>query len=422
MAKGNRKTWEVWLDAPTLAPKQRVGSLYQNLVKTVVPATFAYSADWLQAPIKFALDPRLELYKGEQTPEVDFPAFGVFMDSAPDRWGRLLMERRELLNAKQQGRVPRTLQETDFLLGVSDEVRMGALRFCEDEKTQFVSQDTLAAPPVTSLAELSEIARRIDEPGIEKLPEYQKWLQMLISPGSSLGGARPKANFREGDGALWIAKFPSMSDTYDVGAWEFVTRKLAERCEIKVPDASLAKFNSNYHTYCSKRFDRVKGAHGLERRMYVSAMTLLERRDGQDDGSYLHLIQAIEDHGAQDHVDSDLEQLFRRVVFNVLIGNRDDHLRNHGFLREPTGWRLSEAFDMNPSTTKVGHALTLDGQSNAPDVNLVLKTAQYYRLKDAQAQSIFDDIKAELSHWKDVAHKHGLSSSEIERMTAVIQA
>ena len=422
MFKATRKTWEVWLDAPALEPKLRVGSLFQNLVKTVVPAKFAYSAAWLQSPTKFALDPRLDLYAGEHTPEVDFPAFGIFMDSAPDRWGRVLMERRELMNAQRDGRAARTLQETDFLLGVSDEVRMGALRFCEDAQQKFVSHDSLAAPPVTSLAELSAIARRIEEPGIEELPEYEKWLQTLISPGSSLGGARPKANFREADGALWIAKFPAVNDTYDVGAWEFVTRELARRCQIKVPEASIARLNSDYHTYCSKRFDRVSGANGQERRMYTSAMTLLERRDGQEGGSYLHLVQAIEDHGAQGHVNPDLEQLFRRVLYNVLIGNRDDHLRNHGFLREATGWSLSEAFDMNPSTTKPGHALTLDGTSNEPDVNRVLKTAEYYRLTAARAREILKEIQIELANWQDVAQKQGLSSLEIKRMTAVIQA
>lgn len=420
MPKNNRRIWSVWLDAPELGPMALVGRLFQNLTKTSAPASFAYDSDWLQSTNKFALDPRLELYAGEQAPLVDFPAFGVFMDSAPDRWGRVLMERRELLAAEKERRDARNLQETDFLLGVSDEVRMGALCFREDAGLPFVAQDDLAAPPVTSLGELAHIARRIEEPGSEKLPEYEKWLAMLIAPGTSLGGARPKANFREADGSLWIAKFPAKDDRYDVGAWEHVTRELARRCGIQVPEARTAVLGSDHHTYCARRFDRVAGGQG--RRMYCSAMTLLERQDGMKDGSYLDLVQAIEDFGAQGHVAEDLAQLFRRAVFNVLIGNRDDHLRNHGFLREPTGWRLSDAFDVNPNTSKHEHALTLDGKSAEPDVLRVVATAEHYRLAAADARRILADIRNELSSWRDVAQAHGLCAPEIKRMTAVIQA
>jgi serine/threonine-protein kinase HipA len=419
MSNNNRRSWDAWLDAPELETTTRVGQLFQNLARTSVPATFAYDPAWLQSATKFALDPRLDLYAGEQTPEVNFPAFGIFMDSAPDRWGRVLMERRELLDAEKQNRDARTLQETDFLLGVSDEVRMGALRFREAFDQPFVAHDELSAPPVTSLHELAAIARRIEEPGSEKLLEYEKWLAMLIAPGSSLGGARPKANFRQADGTLWIAKFPAKEDRYDVGAWELVTRELARRCGIQVPDATMAALASDHHTYCAKRFDRRAG--GQARRMYCSAMTLLERRDGMDGASYLDLVQTIEDHGAQSHVASDLEQLFRRVVFNVLIGNRDDHLRNHGFLREPTGWRLSQAFDMNPSTAKSEHALTLDGVSREPDIQRVLNTAEYYRLTAAEANRILAHIRKELAQWREVAQAHQRSSLEIKRMTAVIQ-
>ena len=291
-SKPTRQVWEVWLDAPELEPAVRVGHLHQNLAKTAVPAAFTYEPSWLQGSSKFMLDPRLELYAGEHNPPVDFPAFGVFMDSAPDRWGRVLMERREALSAEQESRAPRTLQETDFLLGVSDVVRMGALRFRLEEGTPYVSDDALAAPPVTSLGELSQIARRIEEHGAQSLPEYAKWLAMLVAPGTSLGGARPKANFTQVGNTLWIAKFPAKNDRYDVGAWEFVAHGLAQRCGIIVPTARLERFDNGFSTYCSQRFDRLAGG---ARRMYVSAMTLLERRDGQPDASYLHLAQAIED-------------------------------------------------------------------------------------------------------------------------------
>lgn len=416
---GNRRVWEVWLDAAELEPAVLVGRLYQNLVKTAVPASFAYEPAWLKSDTKFMLDPRLELYAGEQNPLVNFPAFGIFMDSAPDRWGRVLMERRELVKAEQEGRAARTLQEIDFLLGVSDVVRMGALRFRLQEGGPYVSDDELAAPPVTSLGELAQIARRIEEPGAEKLPEYTKWLAMLVAPGTSLGGARPKANFRDPDGGLWIAKFPAKDDRYDVGAWEFVARELGHRCGIKVPDAHIECFNHDYRTYCSRRFDRTdQGA----RRMYTSAMTLLERRDGGANASYLDLVQAIEDFGSRHYIEEDLHQLFRRAVFNVLIGNRDDHLRNHGFLRDATGWRLAPAFDVNPNPSKQEHSLTLDGKSAAPEVERLLHTADLYRLKAAQAQSILTEVRAGLSDWRRVAEAKGIPNMEATRMSAVITA
>ena len=417
-----REVWEVWLDAAELEPTCLVGRLYQNLVKTAVPASFAYESAWLQGDTKFMLDPRLELYAGEQNPQVDFPAFGIFMDSAPDRWGRVLMERRELLRAEQERRAPRTLQETDFLLGVSDVVRMGALRFRVKADSPYVSDDELAAPPVTSLGELAEMARRIEEPGAEKLPEYAKWLAMLVAPGTSLGGARPKANFTQTDGSLWIAKFPAADDRYDAGGWEFVTHELAQRCGIWVPAARLTRFNSDHSTYCAQRFDRQMGESGPTRRMYTSAMTLLQRRDGESGASYLDLAQAIEDFGARHHIEVDLHQLFRRVLFNVLVGNRDDHLRNHGFIREATGWRLSPAFDVNPSSTRQEHGLTLDGKSSAPEVERVVATAELYRLTTAQANDILSQLRKALADWRQVAEAHGLRGIDIARMSAVIQA
>lgn len=417
-----RDAWEVWLDAAELVAPCRVGTLFQNLVKTAVPASFSYDDAWLQSDAKFMLDPRLALYSGEQNPAVEVPAFGIFMDSAPDRWGRVLMERRELLQAEQERRAPHTLQETDFLLGVSDVVRMGALRFRRQADAAYVADEELAAPPVTSLAELAHIARRIEEPGAEQLPEYAKWLAMLVAPGTSLGGARPKANFTQSDGTLWIAKFPARDDRYDVGGWEGLTRELAERCGIWVPAAQRARFNSDHSTYCAQRFDRDVLDGGTTRRMYCSAMTLLERRDGEGGASYLDLAQAIEDFGARHHIAEDLHQLFRRVLFNVLVGNRDDHLRNHGFLRTPTGWRLSPAFDVNPNPAKHEHALTLDGKSATPEVERAMATAELYRLRSAQARNLLAEVRAVLSDWKRVAQSQGLLGIDITRMSAVIQA
>lgn len=423
MATQQRKTWEVLLDATELQPLTRVGWLYQHLARTATPASFEYDQAWLRGLDLFRLDPRLELWRGAQHPAADSPAFGIFMDSAPDRWGRVLMERREAAAADREGRPMRTLREVDFLLGVHDEARMGALRFRADEHSPFVDHQQSAAPPVTSLPELAHISGRVEEPGAEKLPEYEQWLAMLVAPGSSLGGARPKANFRETDRSLWLAKFPAKDDRYDIGAWEFVAHQLAGNAGVTMPAARLEPLGGNFRTYCSCRFDRTVASSGGEsRRMYASAMTLLGRRDGEEGASYLDLAQFIMDEGAGKHVAEDLEQLFRRLVFNILIGNRDDHLRNHGFIREPSGWRLSPAFDINPSPFKAEHALTIDGARAEPDIGRALGTAELYRLSASQASGIEKEVRSALSHWRSVVESLGLGRPEVQRMETVIQA
>ena len=411
-----RLDYEVHLDAPELGVMQRVGTLYCDSARTDLPARFEYAADWLASDARFMLDPRLELYRGEQYPADKAPAFGVFMDSAPDRWGRVLMERREAVTAEREGRKMRTFQETDYLLGVYDQTRMGGLRFCRTGGP-FLDDSKYAAPPVAQLKELAYISSRVEEPGVEKLPEYEKWLAMLIAPGTSLGGARPKANFTDDNGGLWIAKFPAREDTYDVGAWEYLLHRLARNAGITLPESRLESLSDRYRTFCASRFDRTDGG----RRMYASAMTLLERQDGQAGASYLDLVEYISDHGARGHIDEDLAQLFRRVVFNILVGNRDDHLRNHGFIREPSGWRLSPAFDMNPNTAKHEHALAIDTHSALPRVATALETAELYRLSKAQADRIVADVRAAVAQWRHEADKLSLPSFEVKRMETIIQ-
>lgn len=413
-----REAYDVFLSAAHLGIEARVGCLRRDTLRTELAATFEYDPDWLKTGNCFMLDPRLELWAGEQHPEVDMPTFGVFMDSAPDRWGRVLLERREAALADREGRKMKQLQEVDFLLGVHDLTRMGALRFRKSPDGPFLDNHPQAAPPVTSLAELAHISRRIEEPGVENLPEYEKWLAMLIAPGTSLGGARPKANFTESDGSLWFAKFPAHDDRYDVGAWEFVTHVLADKADIRVPPSRLAKLGERYHTFCVKRFDRTDSS----RVMFASAMTLLERKDGEPGGSYLDLVEFIEDQGAQNHIDSDLEQLFRRVVFNVLVGNRDDHLRNHGFIRAATGWRLSPAYDMNPNPNKASHALTLDGNIAEPSVKAAVTCADMYRLTSARANQLVNEIQGVIKEWRNEAKRHDLSRLEMQRMETVFQA
>ena len=420
MAKAGRPprdAFEVLLDASELGALQKVGTLYRSGSRTDVPASFEYTSEWRKSERAFMLDPRLELWQGEQYPPARAATFGVFMDSAPDRWGRVLMERREAAAARREGRKVNNLQELDFLLGVHDLTRMGALRL-RRPGGPFLDDSTNAAPPVTGLRELADISQRIEESGVERLPEYEKWLAALIAPGSSLGGARPKACFTESDGRIWIAKFPARDDRYDVGAWEYLVHQLARSADIWVPESRPAFLTPPYRAFCVVRFDR----KGKSRRMYASAMTLLEREDGATNAGYLDIAEFIVNHGAQGYIGADLEQLFRRVAFNVLIGNRDDHLRNHGFIREPSGWRLSPAFDMNPNPNKIEHALTLDGSSAEPSIDLVLSTSALYRLDTSEAARIVDQITTVVATWRTQADQLKLPREEIERMETVFRA
>ena len=418
MAKSDqtRETFEVFLDASDLGGLQKVGTLYRSGARTALPVSFEYDSEWRRGSQAFMLDPRLELWEGQQYPPARSRAFGIFMDSAPDRWGRVLMERREASTALREGRKMRNLQELDYLLGVHDLTRTGALRFRRPGGA-FLDDSINAAPPFTSLKELAAISQRIGESGVEDLPEYEFWLSTLMAPGSSLGGARPKASFTDDEQRIWIAKFPAKDDRYDVGKWEYLVHELARSAGIQVPPSRQAFLTPEYSTFCVERFDRDLKS----RRMYASAMTLLECQDGDTGVGYLDIAEFITDQGAQGHIGEDLKQLFCRVVFNVLIGYRDDHLRNHGFVREPTGWRLSPAFDMNPNPYKSVHALTFDCVTPGPSLPLVLGTAALYRLDLPEAKDIVEALTTVVSTWRNKASDLGLSRMEIQRMENVFQ-
>ncbi len=410
----SRDLVEVFLDTEEFDGPRRVGRLMRSLVRSDFPASFEYDPDWLDDDAVFMLDPRLELWPGEHHPPDHAATFGVFRDSTPDRWGRTLIERREALNAEKEGRKARRLQEFDFLLGVHDLTRMGALRLCRPGGP-FLDDSRDAAPPVSTLSELARISRKVEEIGAEQLPEHEKWLATLIAPGSSLGGARPKACFTESDGKIWIAKFPARDDRYDVGAWEGLTHMLAGASGINVPPAKVLSLTPSYSTFCVERFDRT----GTGRRMYASAMTQLEYQDSEAGGSYIELAEFLSDHGAKGRIEEDLEQLYRRVVFNILTGNRDDHLRNHGFIRETTGWRLSPAFDVNPNPTKSHHAIAIDELSPEPSVATALKTAPYYRLDAQAAAKIVEEIREAVARWRSLAAAQGLPPTEIRHMEPI---
>ncbi len=412
-SRAERDSVDVVLDAEELAPTMKVGTLRFSRERTDLPPSFEYDPAWLEGDACFQLDPRLELFAGAQHPPAKAVSFGVLQDASPDRWGRVLMERREGVLARREGRRARRLGEMDFLLGVHDLARSGALRFQSKPGGSYLDDSReLAAPPVTSLRELAHVSQKLEEPGADDSPELERWLSTLVTPGTSLGGARPKASFSETDGSLWLGKFPSREDRYDVGAWEFVVHQLAREAEVDVPRARLEKLTARYGTFCVARFDRLGG----RRRLFASAMTLLERRDGDDGASYLDLAELIANQGAAGHIEQDLAQLFRRVVFNVLVSNRDDHLRNHGFLRTRSGWRLAPAFDMNPSLEKHEHALTLDEASAEPRLDTVLETAEFYRLTSTRARRVISQVRAVVSGWRAKAQAVGLPRAEVQRM------
>lgn len=414
MKQNQTKIW-VYADWEFLEETRLMGLLTSQRMRGKEIFSFEYAEKWMnqQNPILF-LDPHLGFYKGKQYLLEEKNNFGIFLDSSPDRWGRLLMRRREAWQAQQEGRDERTLFESDFLLGVFDGHRMGGVRFKLCEDGPFMNdQKKMATPPWTSLRELAYASLQLEGDDAMNDPEYAQWLNVLIDPGSSLGGARPKASVIDDNGHLWIAKFPSSRDDKNAGAWEMVLHELAKACGIHVPEARLQKFSGKHHTFLSKRFDRTDEQKRIH---FASAMTLLGLQDGADhvEGvGYLDLVGFIMQRSPESK--EDLEQLWRRMAFNILVSNTDDHLRNHGFMLTPLGWRLSPAYDMNPNEMGNGLTLNISENSNELDLTLAVETAQLYQLKSNKAESILKEMIDEISNWRAVAKKFGISNSEIEQ-------
>ncbi len=404
----------VYADWDFLADAQLMGFLTAQRIRGKEVFSFEYVESWVNGenPILF-IDPNLGFYRGKQFLPEEKNNFGIFLDSSPDRWGRLLMRRRESWQAKVEGREEKTLFESDYLLGVFDGHRMGGIRFKLSEDGPFVNnQNKMATPPWTSLRELEYASLQLERDDAMNDPDYSHWLNVLIDPGSSLGGARPKASVIDENGYLWIAKFPSSRDEKNVGAWEMVLHELANACGIQVSEARILKFSGRHHTFLSKRFDRTNERKRIH---FASAMTLLGLEDGADYSEgvgYLDLVGFIMQHCFT--VNEDLEQLWRRLVFNILVSNTDDHLRNHGFILTNRGWTLSPAYDMNPNEMGTGLTLNISENNNMLDLSLALETAHFYHLKYDQAERILRDMSQQISKWRDYAKKLGISHSEIE--------
>ena len=388
----------VVLDAEDLGPARRVGTLTRwPGTGERRPVSFAYDESWLRDPDAFAIDPRTQLFAGDQQLGTDVlpPAL---LDTTPDAWGQMLLARES----------HRLLGSWETLVAISDETRMGALRLADPAGGPFVHDGDPPVPPMVSLRQLQDLARWIEDNPDAEIDDRR--LRDLVVPGSSLGGARPKANIRALDGRLWIAKFPSREDRrLDIGAWESIYAELAGRAGVIVPPHRLEAVNGpgRGRTYLARRFDRTDSG----RRLFVSAMTLTDHRDGEE-ASYPDIVAAIERYGAPYAIADDLAQLFRRLLFNVVAGNRDDHLRNHGFLREPTGWRLAPAFDMNPARAAHRHSISLDGRTDDQSVGAAFATHRLYRLTERAATQVLAEIVAAVAGWDAVAEAAGLGTRE----------
>lgn len=409
---------DIWVYADwkgMISPKC-IGILSAQQAKGRKAFSFSYDVDWISSQEQLLLDPDIAWFRGQQYPDGK-ENFGVFLDSMPDTWGRTLMKRRAAINAKEQGQPAPVLYDIDFLLGVHDLSRMGALRFKREPLGDFLDNDPISpTPPWTNIRELQYGAKLIESN--DDTAEVRKWLAMLMAPGSSLGGARPKANILDEYGHPWIAKFPSRNDTINKGAWEYLAYLLAIGAGIEMAESKLEHVAGPYHTFFTKRFDRDK----LDRIHFASAMTMTGKNEAlirDETPSYLDIVEFIQFSGTQ--LEKDLHQLWRRLVFNILISNTDDHLRNHGFILTVNGWRLSPAFDINPSIEKDGLALNIDMDNNALDIDIAKSVGAYFRIEKKEMYIIVDEVKSVISGWKKIATDIGIPRSEQTLMAAAFK-
>lgn len=390
-----------------------VGRLWGRVRRERESATFEYDPSWLENPARFSLEPALQLGPGPFHTPGDLPMFGAIGDSAPDRWGRVLMRRMERRRAEREKATPRTLREIDYLLLVDDEARQGAMRFAEREGGPFVrDEEAKRIPPIMGLPKLLSASERFIE---EK--DTDEDLRLLIAPGSSLGGARPKASVRDKDGQLAIAKFPRKDDEIATVVWERVAFALAEKAGIVIPPVRLEEV-AKKPVLLLRRFDR----EGVRRIPFLSAMSMLGAKD-QEPRSYLEMVDALRQHGASPK--EDIEALWRRLVFNILISNTDDHLRNHGFLYEgQAGWRLSPAYDLNPMPIdlkpRVLSTMITEDDSTA-SLHLAMEVAGYFDLNVSTAKTIAAEVAQSVSSWRKEATRQGLSKTEIDRMASAFE-
>jgi serine/threonine-protein kinase HipA len=393
----NTKT-DIWVYAHWLGmPEPKcIGLLTAQQAKGRKAFSFTYDQTWLNSTEQFLLDPDIAWYTGAQYPN-EKENFGIFLDSMPDTWGRTLMKRRAALVGKENGVTANTLYDIDFLLGVFDESRMGALRFKLSIDGAFLDDNNnYPTPPWTSIRELQQAVVALESDKEQK--DIKKWLAILMAPGSSLGGARPKANVLDEKGNLWIAKFPSRNDIINKAAWEFLAYRLARNCGIEIAESTIEKIAGKHHTFFTKRFDRKK----KERIHFASAMTMT---GNNEDTLKTKQVSYLD-------IKADLHELWKRIVFNIAISNTDDHLRNHGFILTAKGWKLSPAYDLNPSIDKDELAINIDADDNALDYELAKSVGKYFQLNEIEMNIIIKKIKSAVRKWQEIAIEIGISRTE----------
>ena len=403
-----------WLDEPML-----VGELGYESLRGSDSYSFKYDNDWLRQYGSLYLSADINNYPGQQYTQPDRDIFGCFNDALPDRWGRLLLNRREQILATEEKRPVRKLSSFDYLIGIDDYSRMGGFRFKEEQDGEYINcEKSLRIPPLTDIRALVAASMEIEKSEeLNQLPE-KKWLLQLVHPGTSLGGARPKAGVMNDEGRICVAKFPSRNDDYDVGLWEHLSHLLAKEAGVEAAKTSVIETGKKYHALLSKRFDRtVEG----RRKHFASAMTLLGLTDGCDAKSgngYLDIVDFILQNCCD--VEQNLRQLYRRVAFNIAIGNSDDHFRNHGFLLTPRGWTLSPAYDLNPTINEY-QALLINSTTNHADLCVLLDSSEEYMIGKEEAKRIIDEVKAGVKQWKSIAIRLGIAKREMDVYEQVYQ-
>ena len=396
-----------WLNTPML-----VGELGYESLRGSDSYAFKFDDEWLRHYGNLFLSADINNYPGLQYTQPGRDIFGCFSDALPDRWGRLLLNRREQILATEERRPVRKLSSFDYLIGIDDFSRMGGFRFKTDPDGEFINCDShLRIPPLTDLRSLVAASMEIEKSEEQnRLPE-KKWIQQLVHPGSSLGGARPKAGVRDADGCLYVAKFPSRNDDYDVSLWEHLSHLLAKKAGVIAAETSVIPTGGKYHALLSKRFDRTADGRRIH---FASAMTLLGLSEGsnaQTGNGYLDIVDFILQSCCQ--VEDNLRQLYRRVAFNIAIGNTDDHFRNHGFLLTPRGWTLSPAYDMNPTTNEY-QSLLITSSTNKADLGLLLEASEEYMIGKEEATKIIQDVTDAVKGWRRVAAMLGIAKHKMD--------
>lgn len=408
----------VYADFDWLKEVELIGELGYESLRGADSYSFTFDNEWLRLHSDLFLSNDLNNYPGQQYTQPDKDIFGCFSDALPDRWGRTLLLRREQIAAAEEKRPVRRLSSFDFLTGIDDFSRMGGFRFKEDLDGEFINVSvSLKIPPLTDIRELIAASAEIEKCEENNMLPDRKWIAQLVQPGTSLGGARPKANVVDADKTLYVAKFPSRKDDYDVGLWEHFSHLLATKAGVNVAQTKVLATGEKYHILLSRRFDRASNGKRIH---FASAMSLLGLSDGDNATSghgYLDIVDFIIQNCTD--VDRNLQELYRRVAFNICFGNTDDHFRNHGFLLTAKGWTLSPAYDMNPTLNEY-QSLLISSTSNKADLSVLLDACEDYMLNRKTAEKIVSEVVEAVKGWREIAIRQGVSKSEIDMFSGVL--